>query len=261
LFLFEPDRTPYDLSWRMFGIHVRVHPMFWLMACILGANWAEIHAIYLLIWILCVFVSVLVHELGHVIMGRIFGADGHIVLYSFGGLAIGSNDLRRRWKRIAVLFAGPLAGFILYGVVYAIRLAVFPPREDGLPRMRWDMTEVEQRLVITLGMLLWINLAWGVLNLLPIFPLDGGQISRELFTAATPRNGLRVSLVISLLLSALLAVHCLMVEYKRPLLPFLPIGGMLNALLFAMLAMENYMMLQQVNEQQRRPWDHQDSDW
>jgi Zn-dependent protease len=261
LFLFEPDRTPYDLNWRMFGVHVRVHPMFWLMACILGAYWAEIHAIYLLIWILCVFVSVLVHELGHVFMGRIFGSDGHIVLYSFGGVAIGSNDLRSRWKRIMVLFAGPLAGFVLYGVVYAIRLAVFPPREDGLPRMRWDMTVAELRLLTTLGMLLWINLAWGILNLLPIYPLDGGQISREVFSAAAPRNGLRASLIISLLLSGLLAVHCLMAANGRPLLPFLPLGGsMLNALLFGMLAMENYMMLQQVNEQQRRPWDH-DSGW
>ena len=68
---------------------------------------------YLVLWIICVFVSILIHEMGHVLMGRLFGAEGHIVLYSFGGLAIGSKRLADRWQRIAVSFAGPLAQFIL----------------------------------------------------------------------------------------------------------------------------------------------------
>src|SRR5205807_2354897 len=74
---------------------------------------------YVLIWVACMFVSILVHELGHVIAGRLFGTNGHIVLYGFGGLAIGSSALTNRWKRIFVYFAGPLAGFILFGLVWA----------------------------------------------------------------------------------------------------------------------------------------------
>src|SRR5262245_44712779 len=123
----------------MFGIHVRVHPFFWLIACLLGADYLErLGPVYLLLWVACMFVSILVHELGHVVMGRAFGARGHIVLYSFGGLAIGSSDLPRRWQRVAVLFAGPFAGFLLFGMVYVAELIVFPPRADGLPWMRWD---------------------------------------------------------------------------------------------------------------------------
>ena len=60
--LFEPERTQFDLSWRMFRTPVRVHPMFWLMACLTGVNLLEEHAGLLFLWVGCVFVSILVHE-------------------------------------------------------------------------------------------------------------------------------------------------------------------------------------------------------
>src|SRR5579859_1208651 len=61
-------------------------------------------------------------------MGRLFGSDGHIVLYSFGGLAVGSNALDSGWKRALVSFAGPLAQFVLLGlVVVFLWFIAFPP--------------------------------------------------------------------------------------------------------------------------------------
>ncbi len=249
MFLFEPDRTQFDLSWRMFGIHVRVHPLFWLMACLLGAPYLErLGPVFLLIWVACVFVSILVHEMGHVVMGRIFGREGHIVLYSFGGLAFGSSDLPNRWKRIAVSFAGPLAGFLLYGVVYLIQFYLFPLVESRGARIYFG---------VALVMLLWINLAWGILNLLPIYPLDGGKISWELFSAGSHNNGPRLALGLSFLLSALIAINCILEANGRPLLPWLPMGGMWTAILFGMLAVENFMMLQQLSSRQQRPWDEE----
>src|SRR5207302_5403914 len=80
---------------------------------------------YLLIWIACTFVSILIHELGHVFMGRLFGSHGHIVLYSFGGLAIGSSALRSRWQRIAVYFAGDRKSTRLNSSHVKISYAVF----------------------------------------------------------------------------------------------------------------------------------------
>ena len=87
----EPSQTPYDLRWRMFGVPVRVHPRFWLVSVIMGWNTVHEGFQYLLIWVACSFASILIHEFGHVAMGQIFGSRGHIVLYGFGGLAIGSN--------------------------------------------------------------------------------------------------------------------------------------------------------------------------
>jgi len=107
VYLFEPARTQFDLNFRIFGIDVRVHPMFWLVTAILGSGFERLGIEYLVSWIVLVFFSILIHELGHVLMGRMFGSFGHIVLYGFGGLAIGSSNLERRWQRNLVYVAGP----------------------------------------------------------------------------------------------------------------------------------------------------------
>jgi hypothetical protein len=101
VYLFEPARTQFDLNFNLFGIHVRVHPMFWLVTAILGWDFQDPQGgmKYVALWVVVVFISILIHEMGHVLMGRIFGSDGHIVLYGFGGLAIGSSDLTKRWQR------------------------------------------------------------------------------------------------------------------------------------------------------------------
>src|SRR5438874_1517291 len=126
--------------------------MFWLVSVIMGWNTMRDGVSYLLVWIACTFVSILIHELGHVFMGRLFGSHGHIVLYSFGGLAIGSSALRSRWQRIAVYFAGPFAGFLLFGLVW------WAARHT-------DLREINRLLVDAMGYLIGINLFWGILNL------------------------------------------------------------------------------------------------
>lgn len=252
MFMLEPDATPYDLRWRMFGIPVRVHPMFWLVSVILGANLLqdENGILLLAIWIACVFVSILIHELGHVFAGMLFGAHGHIVLYSMGGLAIGSKDQDVRWQRIFVSFAGPLAQFILL-----------------VPVLIGQQVVSHGWVAIILGMLFWINLFWPLLNLLPIWPLDGGQISRELTTAIVPANGIRLSLIISLAVSALLAVWALIeLITKTRLIPYFSIGTIYMVLFFAMFAFQSWQLLQftpretQWQEKEEPTWE-KDPDW
>lgn len=250
MFLFEPERTQFDLQWRMFGIPVRVHPMFWLVGVLMGWNLTrDPHGnglLLLLLWIACVFVSILVHELGHVFMGQWFGSYGHIVLFGFGGLAIGSANLPNRWQRIAVSFAGPLAQFLLYGIIELIYwqadLKMFP---------LW--------VLIGLGFLKWINLTWPLLNLLPIWPLDGGQISRDFLGWLAPRRGMQLSLGISIICAGLLAINAIMVEQERPLLPFFNWGGTYPALFFGLLAFGSFQALQQHEANMKRwrrdPWE------
>jgi Zn-dependent protease len=102
------------------------------------------------------------------------------------------------------------------------------------------------------------------MNLLPIYPLDGGQISLELFTAGSARNGPRIALGLSFLLAALIAINSIVAansEEHRGFVPWLPTGGVFTAILFGMLALENFMMLQQLSAQQRRPWDEDEPRW
>src|SRR4029077_4224312 len=92
--------------------------------------------------------------------------------------------------------------------------------------------------LVALDQLYFVNLFWPILNLLPVWPLDGGRISRETFEWLMPRNGTGVSLFLSFLVAAFLAI-CFLAAYNgHPILPFFG-GGLYTALLFAMFAVSN----------------------
>ena len=73
-----PPQTRYDLTFSFFGIDVRVHPLFWLIALIFGAS-PNASAVDILIWVVAVFISILIHEVGHILAMRRFGEDGYII--------------------------------------------------------------------------------------------------------------------------------------------------------------------------------------
>ena len=270
----DPGPTAFDLRWSMFGIPVRVHPMFWLVTVVMGANALQEGVQFLLLWVACVFVSILIHELGHVVMGQMFGAYGHIVLYGFGGLAVGSNQLDVRWQRIAVCFAGPLAGFLFLGVLFlglwiwdpaAFPFYLFMVQANlGLPiafeAFPAEAAPPDPMLLSVMWDLIFINLMWGLVNLLPVWPLDGGQISRDVCEGVSPEHGLKQSLGISLVVAGVLAAHCFLERIDVHLLPW-RFGSIYVGILFAVLALQSFQMLQQAN----RPWrkDHWDDgdDW
>jgi Zn-dependent protease len=240
--VFELQPTPFDLRWRMLGTDVRVHPTFWLFSAILGWDFFERHGFsYLVIWVLCSFASILLHEFGHVMMAWPFGSRGHILLYSFGGLAIGVNAWKR-WQRILIAFAGPAIQFVLSGLI-RLTLLLLPLAV---------LLDMPKPAGAALGMLLFINWAWPLLNLLPIWPLDGGQITREVFEAIWKTRGLLYSLMLSGGLAVLLALHSFMVTQGRPLIPYLPFGGMWSAILFAMLAIGSFQMWAAENQRLNR---------
>ncbi len=259
--LAEPDRTPYDVNFRLFGFHIRVHPLFWLGSALLGANTLNLGLQYMAIWIAVVFVSILVHEFGHALAFRCFGCDSHIVLWVFGGLAVPVADPRRRNQRILVSLAGPFAGFVLCGLVYGSHLAThWGSLENGLPV--WFLYNT----------LIFVNLYWGIFNLLPVFPLDGGQVCRELCEGRFRGRGLRISLQISIGVAVAVTIYSLVCEIEMrsgggPLTSILPwwfpLGSFYTAVLFAVLAAQSYQLLQQVGRSgyhsegldDRLPWE------
>lgn len=245
----EPRATAYDLNFTLLGIPVRVHPLFWLIAVLLGRSRDPV---MLLIWVGVVFVSILVHEFGHALCAQLVGWPPlRVILYSFGGLAVYQPTYRNPYCRIGVSFAGPGAGFI-FAVVILLVLGVFgylPVFHFGIPKTvpsseHWlFITEyfsifstqpIEgenlHRLVLTL---LYVNIFWGLLNLLPIYPLDGGQIARELLTLNEPRDAERQSLQLSILVAVIMCVLSIAV-WQRTFL----------ALLFGYLAYNSYQALQ-----------------
>lgn len=253
MLLYEPEQTGLDLRWRMFGVDIRVHPFFWVFSAVLGWDYFEQGLPYLLMWILCVFVSILLHEFGHVLMGRAFGSESRIVLYSFGGLAVGATRALHRWQRIAVLLAGPGAQLLLWALVkyggWALIVKIAPHMEEG------------RLLLLVTGwlMLKWINLAWALLNLLPIWPLDGGQITREVCEGVQGHRGTATALTISIVVSGTLAIGLLMEKNHMLTLPsWFPVGGYYTIILFALLCVGSIQALQVERERHRGgddwPW-------
>jgi Zn-dependent protease len=246
----EPEPTPFDLRWTMFGVAVRVHPLFWLLAAILGWGFFQDDGFaYLLVWIGCVFLSILLHEFGHIFAGKAFGADGHVLLYVFGGLAIGSSDLRQGWKRALVYLAGPFSQLIVFVPLLIWHLS--------LPRRA--VFEPPALLPELVYMLVLINGLWPAFNLLPIYPLDGGQVTREVCEAAVPGKGAVVSLGISAFSSASIAVYLFLASQKIVPQPPYIAGSLYNAILFASFAASSIQALQM--EFARGRWDDDRFPW
>jgi len=84
----EPKITAYDLRFQFLGIAIRIHPGFWAICVFLGFSMRMSTPIYLLVFSVAVFLSLLIHEMGHALAFRRCGIRAHVVLYHFGGVAV-----------------------------------------------------------------------------------------------------------------------------------------------------------------------------
>lgn len=209
-------------------------------------------AVEVFIWVFAVFFSILIHELGHAFMMIRFGEGARVVLYGMGGLAIPErNDSffsrpvsRDMVRQVLISAAGPGAGFLLAALILGI-LAVVPTTGFVVSRIFFVIPfpmvmGIENQAVNSLvNAMLYINIFWGIVNLVPVFPLDGGQISRALFTHYDGWDGTRKSLWLSVVCGAILAVMGLSISF------FITI-------MFGLLAYQSWQMLQQITG--GRPW-------
>lgn len=219
MLLGEPAPTQADLHFRVFHIPVRVHPFFWLGTLLLGMGGGPADPANTLIWIAVVFVSIVVHELGHAFTQRYFGGHPWITLYGFGGLSSCNDCDRSPRSQILISLAGPAAGFVLaagvvgilaaLGRVVGFQWSLIPvqwiPFDVDFWRMHNKLTPRDE----LIWDLLVVNFLWGIVNLLPVYPLDGGHVARELLTLKNPRAGIVQSLQLSVGTAILVAVYAL----------------------------------------------------
>jgi stage IV sporulation protein FB len=167
------DHASGMLRFTLFGVPVRIEPWFWLIGLLFGGSRLDlgrnIGVLLLVSWLFVWLVSFLIHEFGHAFFQRKFGGHPEILLYGCGGLAIG-NGYFSRWQSLIISAAGPVveigAGLLAWWLLETVR-----PQGFFLRAVLSDFS--------------WICIVWGLFNLVPMLPLDGGRILNALTNGNT----------------------------------------------------------------------------
>jgi Zn-dependent protease len=166
---------------RIFGIQLAVHASFvLLLAYYAYRGWmlgGPVGAVWSVAVIVCFFVCVVLHELGHSLTARRYGVQvPRILLLPIGGMAEMDRIPRKPSAELLITFAGPAVNYLLV----LLLLPLF--WRELLGRV-----EIEDFTLADMAtQLWWANLVMGTFNLLPVFPMDGGRILRALLALRLP---------------------------------------------------------------------------
>ncbi|MFT3923192.1 MAG: site-2 protease family protein [Myxococcales bacterium] len=168
-----------------------------------------------MLYALCIALSILVHEFGHALVAKLFRLNPQILLTGFGGLT-GHERAQRDRDDALIIAAGPLAG-LLFGLLALVARRFLP--------MPAPLYEITQNLV-------YMNFVWSFFNLLPLWPLDGGQLLRlGMLKLAKPARAERI-------------VHITALVVLVGLIYFYGTGGMWFMMIAVTLGMQNINALQ-----------------
>lgn len=153
------------IRFSLFGIPVSVQPWFWVTMAFIGGGLQasnSLEIMHVAVFAFAGFLSILIHEMGHAMMIRKYGLPTSITLVAFGGFASYPSGQLDRKQSFLVTAAGPGVQF-----AFGLLLVVLAQR-----------IEIPQGSLFGpfLGNLILVSIFWAVLNCLPIYPLDGGQM-------------------------------------------------------------------------------------
>ena len=157
------------------------------------------------IWTIAVFLAVLAHEAGHALTARAYGLrQVSITLFALGGATtFPVTDRLTPARRFVISAAGSAVGIVLGGIVGLLWLnGVFD-----------DATELVRLAALSF---IWAGLGWGVLNWIPIRPLDGGQMLTSALQIVNPARGAVIARVISGIVGGSIVVASLVLERVTP---------------------------------------------
>lgn len=170
-------------------IPIRIHLTFLLLLAwlVLSAEGEQVSPLMEGLFVVVIFACVLLHELGHALVGKRFGVlTKDITLYPFGGVAsITSQPAPKAELLIAV--SGPLVNVI-------IALAMYP--WITLP----DLSHSGPITITFAARVFMTNVALAVFNLLPALPMDGGRVLRAALALMNVKRATAIAARVSQLL-------------------------------------------------------------
>jgi Zn-dependent protease len=215
--------------WRLFSINghpIFLEPLFLLLIAFFvftGVRTSE-QLMTNALWAPVLFISILWHELGHAIaIDRLGFGKSVMILQGFGGVTINTNRSHALpGQSVIISLAGP--AFSLSLVLIFGGLLLFADLEGLSHSFAMYMAGA--------------NAVWTVFNLLPIFPMDGGNVvlhTIRKFTGNMQRS-LRYTAIISLVVLAIVGLA---------LVAFSPGSMFLTIIILLMFGMQNVQILQQ----------------
>ncbi len=168
---------------RIFGVEIRIHVSFAFLLLFAAVSqrgtFSKLEPSRAMALVAIIFGSVVLHELGHALVGRYSGLPARaIVLFPIGGVTIfdeSQPDLPHDWRRdTRIAIAGPLVNFVV-ATVSALVITLATPKVQLWTNGYVSSGNLPHSLV-------WANLWLAIFNLLPAYPMDGGRVLRAIFS-------------------------------------------------------------------------------
>ena len=206
------------IHFSIFGIPVSIQPFFWITMVLLGASGGvdtPQAILELSLFALAGFISILVHELGHALTIKSYRVPTSITLQAFGGYATYPARSLNRLQSFLVTAAGPALQLVLALVAHVLINRL--PFNEGIFSFLKDLR--------------WVSIAWALLNLLPVLPLDGGQLVNALLGPSRIKITLWITIITGVVIGGL----------------GLYAGLLILAILLGMFAFQAYQALREIS--------------
>ena len=206
------------IHFSIFGIPVSIQPFFWITMVLLGASGGvdtPQAILELSLFVLAGFISILVHELGHALTIKSYRVPTSITLQAFGGYATYPARSLNRLQSFLVTAAGPALQLVLALVAHVLINRL--PFNEGIFSFLKDLR--------------WVSIAWALLNLLPVLPLDGGQLVNALLGPSRIKITLWITIITGVVIGGL----------------GLYAGLLILAILLGMFAFQAYQALREIS--------------
>ena len=188
------------IRFRLFGFPVTVEPWHWAILAFFGGALKikdSEDLLPVLLFMAAGVVSIIIHELGHALTMRLFGGRHiSIVLHGWGGYAISQGAPFSRGQHILISLAGPLLQ-VACGLLVLIALIMSAATSSGSTGL--EAGPVYQLLYS----FIYVSLFWAVLNLIPVYPMDGGQILRGILGPRRIQLTFQISIIVAIVVGLL----------------------------------------------------------
>ncbi len=179
-------------------IPVTFHPSFWLFLLLIAFQ-SGYPSLEILIILGIISFSLLFHEYGHALTALYFGQNPEIHLVAFGGYASYKSYGLSEKQQFLITLNGPVFTGLLISLSYFL-----------LKSHLFSGYYINYSLYYVMK----LNMFWLVVNLIPLYPFDGGQLLRSLLIAKLgDENGLKISLIIGNICAILGSTYFLCNQY------------------------------------------------